>query len=89
MKFANMRVEVPIDDAMPVGLVHEHLRKLLEERGTESVNIPLKPNGEAEAKLVDAPAAGRIHWTAVEVVQAIERAPRTAGRKTTGKGQRA
>jgi hypothetical protein len=82
MKFATMRVQVPVDDALPVQAVHEHLRKVLEERGTEAVPLPRPTNG---TDLINGlPQLGRVHWTAVDVVQMQERAAPKPKPKTRG-----
>jgi len=89
MKFASMRVQVPVDDAVPVGQVYEHLRSLLEDRGTEALKLPTPPPNGADPELAGAPlpVVGRVHWTAVEVVQAVERVPRptTKGKAKTAR----
>lgn len=77
-KFANMKVSVPIDDALAVRDVIEHLQQFLDARGTETLNLPLRAaNGEdPQPELPDMPPpTGRIHWPAVSVVLAVERQP--------------
>jgi hypothetical protein len=74
MKFASMHVQVPIDDALPVQAVYAHLRTVLEQRGTESVPVKQQPNGEELP--AELPTVGRVHWSAVDVVQAVDRTPR-------------
>jgi hypothetical protein len=47
----------------PFAAVREHLRKLLEERGTEA--IELRPTDSTLPNMP--PAVARIHWTAVTI----------------------
>ncbi|HTB47061.1 MAG TPA: hypothetical protein VK741_25815 [Acetobacteraceae bacterium] len=85
-KFATMTVRVPVDDALAVIRVRDHLQAALEQRGTESLPVPV--NGGGEPELPDTPpAAGRIHWPATSVTLAAER-PAPAARKPTANGRR-
>jgi hypothetical protein len=84
-----MTVRVPIDDVLPVIAVQEHLRDVLEQRGTEVIQLP-QGNDDSSELLKDAPQSGRVHWPAVEVVQLYARFPtapppevKTRGRKAT------
>lgn len=84
-KFATFRVQVPIDDPLPVQQVQAHLQKVLEERNTETLNV--KPSDETGGLMIDAPNVGRVHWPAVDVRQAMERtapAPPVVGRRKRG-----
>ena len=88
MKFATMRVRVPVDDALPAAAVYDHLRKLLEDRGTEGLKLPVPATNGAEPELpATLPEVGRIHWPAVEVVQAVERTPPRPATRTRGEAR--
>jgi len=90
MKFATMRVRVPVDDTLPNATVYDHVRTLLEERGTEQLTLAPRPENGAEPELTPAlPSIGRIHWTAVEVVEARERPPTTRPQKISRRNSHA
>jgi hypothetical protein len=55
----------------PFAAVREHLRKLLEERGTEA--IELRPTDSTLPNMP--PAVARIHWTAVTIDRPRGRQP--------------
>lgn len=79
MKLATMKVTVPVDDAVPVQQVYRHLRAVLEQRETETLQLEFPNNGSdttAPELPSDLPRTGRLHWPAVEVVQATERLPK-------------
>jgi hypothetical protein len=85
-KFARLNLRVPIDDALPVGQLRDHLRDALEERGIETLDLKAEPpNGETDTMLPNAPRKGRIYWPAAEVVMATERAPPPAPQNKAGK----
>lgn len=73
-KFAKLTVRVPVDDALHVAQLKDHLRDVLEERGIEVLDLKLEFNGEAV--LDGTPKKGRIYWPASEVVLAVERPPK-------------
>jgi hypothetical protein len=75
-KFAKLTVRVPVDDALHIGQLRDHLRDVLEERGIETLDLkPPEPNGETESMLPDSPRKGRVYWPAAEVVLGVERPP--------------
>jgi hypothetical protein len=74
-KFARLTVKVPIDDALPVRQLIDHLRDALEERGIEVINLRTELNGE-EMMLAEAPKKARIYWPASEVLMSVERPPK-------------
>jgi hypothetical protein len=74
MKLASYTLRVALDDGLPVADVRAHLEAVLQERGTEI--MPARPNGGAEGQAAlptDLPRQFRVHWSTVEVVQAVER----------------
>lgn len=73
-KFARLNITVPVDDALPIGQLAEHLTGVLEERGMEALDLVVAPNGEG-SMLTDAPKKARVYWPAATVVRAIERPP--------------
>lgn len=70
-KYAKVTVKVPIDDALSIIQLRDHLKDALEERGIESLD--LKPALNGEAVLGDVPKKGRVYWPAAEVVMTVER----------------
>lgn len=90
MKLAQMVVRVPVDDAVPIATILQHLRAVLEDRGTEVLQLKSAGgNGEAppEPELPggELPRTGRVHWPASECVMLQERAtpatPATKGKR--------
>lgn len=93
VKMARFLIKVPVDEALLIEQLREHVRKFLDERGTETVTLfsgaDTSPATETpEGQLVDAPKVARIHWTAVEIVKAMEPAapppPDPKGRSRRG-----
>jgi hypothetical protein len=79
-KYAKLTVRVPVDDALHVAQLRDHLRDILEERGIEALDLFAEPDGEANGAVL-APRKGRIYWPAAEVVMAIDRPPPSPGLK--------
>ena len=68
-----LRVDIPADEVMAVERVRDHLRTVLEERGTERLDLA---DGNAVEELLlpgTAARSARIHWPAVTVVLFAER----------------
>lgn len=87
MKLARFVIKVPVDEALLIEQVREHVRKFLDERGTESVTLSA-PADVPEGQLGDMPKIARIHWTAVEVVKAMEPAPQAPPDPKGGRSRR-
>lgn len=88
-KFCRMSVTVPVDDRLPVEQVHAHLRGLLEERGTEILVLAAVAETDAvQVELSTGPRTARVHWPAVDVLQAVERLPVVRPAKGPGKPAR-
>jgi hypothetical protein len=66
---------VPVDDALHVGQLRDHLRDALEQRGIEILDLVVEANGEPGILADSAPRKGRVYWPAAEVVMTIERPP--------------
>jgi hypothetical protein len=96
-KFARLNVTVPVDDALPVGQIADHLRAVLERLGMESLDLASAPHDDAsipngEAQLLgETPRKARIYWPAAMVVRAVERPPSTPAttRKRAGRAAEA
>lgn len=64
-KLVTLRVVVPADDVVPIGAVQTRLRAIVEEAGMERL-----PRDENAAP---GDTAGRVHWSAVDVIQGADR----------------
>ena len=71
-KYAKLTIRVPVDEALHVMQLRDHLRDALEERGIESLDLNPEMNGEAVLGDI-VPKKGRVYWPAAEVVMTVER----------------
>jgi hypothetical protein len=62
-KLVHLRVIIPADDEIPIGMIQDRLRELIEPAGMEVLPDPTAPAGETGTP----PPLGRVHWMAVDV----------------------